>query len=287
MNDKASPPTLREMFDPHIFPSLHYVVLPREAYWEEFDNEERYDLNGGHPRYSKTDIVYSNNSLGYRSPEFDIDREGKFVIAIVGCSNSKGVGLPLHETYGELLKKNVEQIVGKPVIVFNLSHGGSSNEKIAIRSLRAVDHLKPDFLITQWTYTSRLLFVQKDGVLVDWWSLTEEEMKDPTRNHLKIKYIQDVQTDWNDMHRYLNLTRTMGMILNKKQSGYLQHMMFRYTESSPMDGMFDHRYTIGDFIPHDGIKARDRVHRGWTTHAIIAEKLTERFQKWWDTKATA
>jgi len=276
-----------DMFNPHIIPKLMHEAPLTTRYWEAHDDEAKYDLNGGHERYSKTSITYNTNLHGYRSPDFNMDRTGKFTIVVVGCSNTKGVGLPLEETYGELFGKSVERIVGKEVVVFNLGHGGASNEKIAIRSLRAAEHLRPDFFVTQWSYANRLLAVRGDGELLDWWSLTEDEMQDPDKHHLKIKYIRDIQTDWNDMQRYLNIARTTGMILNKKLPGFIQHMMFRYTETSPMDRFFDPRYTISEFIPNDKILARDHSHRGWTTHKIVAEKLTERFQTWWDTKNTA
>jgi len=279
-------PTLDDLYpaNPTEMMVGHYMTPGRVSYWDEADTEAKYDANGGHPLYGKTDITYAINSHGYRGPEFDTPRDGKYVIAVIGCSNTKGVGLPVYDTYCEILARSIEMDIKQPVLAFNLGQGGASNDKIALRAFSAARFLKPDFMFVQWTYASRAFHVEPSGLVYDWWSLSEKEISDPKYDHIrkKIKYVEHVQTEWNDGHRYLNMVRTTGMALSQNQPfGYLQHMMFRESRTSPLDRIFDHRYTITQAAAELKERARDHNHRGREVNREVADVLHQRFMEWY------
>lgn len=286
-------PTFSSMYpiQPNDMMVGHYVEPSTVRYWDECDTEAKYDDNGGHPHYSKTDIVYSMNRHGYRSPEFDSPREGKFVLVVIGCSNTKGVGLPQHETYVDQLARKIENKIQKPVLAFNCGQGGTANDKIALRAFSAAKFLKPDYLVVQWTHTNRSVYVSAENLIYDWWNFYEGELDRATgiNAHIrqKARYFEDVQTMWNDSHRVLTTVRATGLALSKnKNFGYLQHMMFRGLSTTGAERHFDLSYTVPHAVTPTSIKARDHDHIGYPAHKEVAETLMKKFETWWDTKNT-
>lgn len=276
-------PTLERLYKvpPEMLPA-HHTLASRVTYWTDSDTEARYDARGGHPLYSKTDITYAMNRHGYRCPELDVPRDGRFVIVVVGCSNTKGVGLPAHETYCEVFARMVEGEIGRPVLAFNLGQGGTTNDKIALRAFAAARFLKPDYLVVQWTHPNRCVYVDRENRVFDWWSLSEDEVRRPQdeQTRCKIRYFEEVQNDWHDAHRYLTVARTAGLALSRSPAfGYVQHRMFR-RETTPWDGRFDPRYTILQPAAGSSTMARDHEHRGRDVHREVAHALFERFREW-------
>jgi hypothetical protein len=277
-------PTLDRLYKvPPEMVAAHHTEAACVSYWEGHDREDRYDAKGGHPLYGKTDITYAMNRHGYRCPELDTPRDGRFVIVVVGCSNTKGVGLPVHETYCELFARMVEREIGRPVLAFNLGQGGTSNDKIALRAFSAARFLEPDYLAVQWTHVNRRVYVDPDDVVYDWWSLSEKEAREPAddQTRQKVRYFETIQNRPHDLHRYLMLARGTGLALSTNQRfGYVQHRMFRADPSTEWEGLLDRRYTIHEAATPSPVTARDHSHRGRDVHAEVAHKLFERFREW-------
>lgn len=276
-------PTLESLYKlpPEMLAAQH-TVASCVSYWGDCDTEARYDAKGGHPLYGKTDITYEMNGHGYRCPEFDVPREDRFIVVVVGCSNTKGVGLPVHETYVDLFAHMVEREIGRPVLAFNLGQGGTTNDKIALRAFSAVRFLTPDFLVVQWTHMNRSVYVDPENRVYDWWSLSEEEARHPAddQTRQKVKYFEHVQNKWLDAHRYLTVTRTAGLALSRNPAvGFIQHRMFR-SSTTPWDRQLDPRYTIMHAVAQGPVMARDHDHRGRDAHREVAQTLFERFSEW-------
>lgn len=276
-------PTLESLYKvPPEMLAANHTLASCVTSWADSDTEEQYDTGGGHPLYSKTDITYEMNRHGYRSPEFDVPREGRFVVVVVGCSNTKGIGLPVHETYCDLFARMVEREVGRPVLAINLGQGGTTNDKIALRAFSAVRFLKPNYLVVQWTHMDRSVYVDPENRVYDWWSLSEKEVRHPAddQTRQKIRYFEHVQNAWNDAHRYLMVTRTAGLALSRNPKvGFIQHRMFR-SSTTPWDRQHDPRYTIMHAVAKSPVMARDHDHRGREAHREVAHTLFERFREW-------
>jgi len=96
-----------------------------------------------------TPIEYSFNSHGYRMKEFcDIDYDN--YIAVLGCSFSFGLGLPLEETFAYKISRELN------CDLVNAAITGSSNKSIVQNLFRVLAFEKrPKQVIINWTYIGR------------------------------------------------------------------------------------------------------------------------------------
>src|SRR6056300_1672226 len=111
------------------------------------------------PRYLKTPLLYTNNSLGYRTKEFESFKDNEFIL-VFGCSYSEGVGL-----YEEDIWHNhVAMMTGLPIM--NMGLGGTGADIISLNSTLYVHNIdklpKPKAVIFQWPGRGRKYFVD-DG----------------------------------------------------------------------------------------------------------------------------
>lgn len=104
--------------------------------WWPTDSEEQYQSNINTQRsqlekynWIDADISYVNNSHGFRTSEFD--QQKNFIT--VGCSYTYGIGLPIDSIWPELLSKQLE------LPVFNLGVPGGSLDT----SYRIIKHYVP------------------------------------------------------------------------------------------------------------------------------------------------
>lgn len=127
---------------------IHHAtrLCGQTASWWPTDTKELYEKNLHDPQqrvllekfgWINTDIVYVNNSHGFRTVEFD--RTENFIA--VGCSFTYGIGLPQHSVWPELLSQQLN------IPAYNLGIPGSS----ADTCYRVVKHyvplLKPKFVV--------------------------------------------------------------------------------------------------------------------------------------------
>jgi len=109
------------------------------------------------PRYLKTPLLYTNNSLGYRTKEFESFKDNEFIM-VFGCSYSEGVGLYEEEIW----HSHVAKMAGLPIM--NMALGGTGADIISLNSTLYVHNIdklpKPKAVIFQWPGRARKYFVQ-------------------------------------------------------------------------------------------------------------------------------
>jgi len=132
----------------------------RTEYWAGADDEKFYGRNP-HPDYGPTDITYVYNKYGYRSVEFDIQADIR--IASFGCSCVFGTGMPNDKLFSNLIAQRLTSQTGKKVINLNLGIQGASNSAIARTLSLAVEKLKPDLVLVNFTYLIRFEFFTGEG----------------------------------------------------------------------------------------------------------------------------
>lgn len=112
------------------------------------------------PRYAKTPLLYSNNSLGYRTKELDSFKDNEFIL-VFGCSYSEGVGLYEEDIW----HSHVSEMTGFPIM--NLALGGTGSDIIALNSTlyaHNIDTLpKPKAVIFQWPGRARKYFIKDES----------------------------------------------------------------------------------------------------------------------------
>ena len=101
------------------------------THWNGPDTEEtlkKVRENKKFVTYNAGDYFYKNNSLGFRSEEFD--NSDKIKILYGGCSMTEGIGVPLEHTWASFTNSLISVEVGKPVKLYNIGIGGSSIDAI-------------------------------------------------------------------------------------------------------------------------------------------------------------
>lgn len=103
------------------FVPIHRDKLNNEYKWWPSDTKENYDpVNNA---YGPEDITYKLNSNGFRCDEFDIPCKNG--ILFLGCSFTKGIGLPLEHTWAYILLDLIKKETNQDIPFWNLSFGGS------------------------------------------------------------------------------------------------------------------------------------------------------------------
>lgn len=98
-----------------------------------------------------TEITYSFNQHGFRSPEFDPDQHH---ICVFGCSMTFGVGINSQQRYGDLLAKDL----GTCCYNFGVSGGNdSASFRLAYTWL---PKLRPSLVIYQTTFPERFEIIE-------------------------------------------------------------------------------------------------------------------------------
>lgn len=119
-----------------------------ESHWCLTDSRWSY-LRRRHPLFGRTSINYTLNQHGYRCPEFFGERisdPSLFRVAVIGGSETFGIGLPNTNVYASLLADKLEEYVGKKVAVWNLGLPNASSDYIARILNPAINSLSPHFV---------------------------------------------------------------------------------------------------------------------------------------------
>ncbi len=134
----------------------------QQAWWG-MDSEAAYRARP-HDVYGPNDIEYCTNAKGYRGGEFDNRRDFNLIVA--GCSHTFGTGLAWPDTYGELLRRELERLTGAGVNVWNFGLPGGSNDFICRSLIAGVEALAPDAVFVYWTGRSRREQFSGDGMVM-------------------------------------------------------------------------------------------------------------------------
>ena len=129
--------------------------------WLHTDSEENYRRHGN-KAYAVEDVSYELNSLGYRSKEFcEIDHTA-FKILVAGCSETFGVGMPLHRTYGHQLATALRKAYDISTEVINLGMGSQSADYMARMLFQSVPILQPHYVFCLFPDRSRREYICKE-----------------------------------------------------------------------------------------------------------------------------
>lgn len=262
--------------------SVYRTPLSRTK-WATPSEEPKFlaDTQAGRPnRYGPDDITYSYNEYGFRTMRFSeiSHEEPNRIVLSVGCSNTEGIGLPDHHTWPYLLTERfAKKDENRNFFNLNLGMGGSSNRHIALRAIRAMRELKPNYVNVAWTYPHRLHYAYEDGELVDWWAPDRADaMSASDKTKIKQLYFSHVQSDPYDLH---NLATDIQMVsLAAELYGiplchsflYLNHDTQSWLEKRFSDGLF------GWY--HWSPTARDLMHPGVDYNQWIALQMS----RWWE-----
>jgi hypothetical protein len=134
-----------------------WVETDKELTWYSTDNETNCDngLIAERHKYTKNDITYKFNSLGFRLSscnyplKFD-DAYGYPTIMVSGCSVTEGVGLPEdHIWHSHLIEKFIKNNdTSRPIAKLNLAKGGSGTDGIVRRIYISIEKYgaRPDLI---------------------------------------------------------------------------------------------------------------------------------------------
>ena len=139
------------------------------------------------------EITYQINSEGFRTPEFDPSKK-RFMA--LGCSFTKGIGLPIDVVWPTLLSNDLG------IEVDNLAEQGASNGLIFRIAQHWIPILKPQFVVVQQTLATRFEILDARGhgrvstasqntelMSPIWWASDFNGLIDADRNELAIRYI--------------------------------------------------------------------------------------------------
>jgi hypothetical protein len=231
----------------------------RVDHWYGQDNAENYRRRGGHPLYGETDITYSYNRRGYRSPEFEDAAAVRMVS--VGCSWVFGVGLPAPVLFHERFADRLRTELGTSVINWNLGVPGASNDAIVRLLHLAVAALRPDVVLILFTYLGRREYVTAHDRHVAYtpaWTAPDPVAQEVGAHFAALASKNDDR---------LNLFRNY-----KSAEALLTRCGWAFSFVLPDDAqpIRDHFDTRRLARPHRSLdKARDHAHSGPLTHESL------------------
>jgi len=110
------------------------------------------DMKAKYSDYYKG-AFFETNSIGIRDKEYNLEKNNNtFRIAIIGDSQTKGIGINLEDTYPKILEKKLnEKTINKSYEVMNFARGGIHNENYQCYLKKTIDalHYNPDMIILQ------------------------------------------------------------------------------------------------------------------------------------------
>jgi len=128
------------------------------------DSEARYEKNGGHPLYGKTDITYRFNACGFRCEE--LADESDLRVLTIGCSLAFGEAVREEERFSRLVCDKLAARFSCRVADMNLADGGSSNGYLARMLYLSLPVLNPDLVLLSFTSSSRREYFEPGGRVV-------------------------------------------------------------------------------------------------------------------------
>lgn len=141
------------------FNSFYAKLSSTEVDWLATDSISRYYDNLAHrhhdlERFGWIDkkITYKFNSLGFRCDEFTDEPSAMFL----GCSNTIGVGLPLEDTWAQIVSKSLN------LKCVNLGIGASSPDTAFRLCLGYIDKIKPKIIFYNQPPENRMEVINAD-----------------------------------------------------------------------------------------------------------------------------
>ncbi len=245
----------------------HSKRASQQYNWIGTDSLEAYRRNGGHPRYSDSDIAYELNSYGYRCPEFHHDAAIRVVS--IGCSLVFGVGLPRHELFHELFCERLRSSSGLSVVNWNLGTPGASNDFLTLVLYQAAVRLKPDIVLINFTNSGRRDYISVDGERMTF----NPSFKPTDRRHKQIQ--EHFASLGNPFDDQLNLLRNYAFVSATLRTSAWFFSFARSSDATMLDGHLHSQRYAGCMTLLD--HARDNAHPGASSHMQLANAFWEAF----------
>jgi len=182
--NKPDESTLSKWWKPGI-PSIddvtHGAINPKSTTlkWFGMDNEIHFDsIKETHNDwgFTKDNVNYTFNSLGYRNDEPEGERD--FTVLISGDSHTFGIALDNEQIWPSQFKIFLQQQYPKCKVI-NISCPGGSNDWISRSLSCAIQTVKPDLVIAVYTYPNRREAIWDSGFL---WQLNTTVPDNPRQN---------------------------------------------------------------------------------------------------------
>lgn len=210
------------------FKSIYEDTIMQELDWLGTDSMTRYQDNLKNryddlKRFGWIDkkVSYKFNSLGFRCDDFD----GSPCAMFLGCSNTIGVGIPLEETWAQLVAKSLG------LKCANLGIGASSPDTAFRLCLGYIDRLKPKIVIYNQPPESRMEIINGS-------KLENYILKDLRINSNEIYLKKYVVTKDNSLLNYLKNFFAIKHICaerNIKLAAFDNFMSSDYYDNAPKD----------------------------------------------------
>lgn len=240
------------------------------------DDAERFKKNKKNPqmlsKYLDTNnpLVYSFNSLGYRTKEFSSFRENEFIL-VMGCSYTEGIGLHEEDIWHSYISKEFN------LPIMNLGIGGCGPDTVRLNSIQYIknNYPKPKMTIIQWPGEFRRYFFHHPNRV---WCHVPGFLTESNHRGEEIKY----DSEWYH-NRYLTYSAQQKHdnyvnILSTKllwESQNIPYLGWAWKDDQPNSYAhlknFDTRETDE--------KARDMAHPGPSTQYQCYQKILEDIRK--------
>ena len=185
--------------------------LPQQLKFTSSDSEDLFEKNKNHPKMlskylnPNNPLIYSYNSMGYRTKEFSSFRENEFIL-VMGCSYTEGIGL--HEQ--DIWHSHISQEFNLPIM--NLGIGGTGADIVFLNTLQYIknNYPKPKMVIAQWSGEYRKYFVhQKNWIWSHVPSIDHNLVNEEARQDMHWYHNRYVTYDGQQKHdNYKNIMST-------------------------------------------------------------------------------
>ena len=184
-------------------------------------------------------FTYTLNSYGFRCNDFSTYKHNP-TLAVLGCSHTFGIGLPIEKTWGWIVAQNL----GLQLV--NLGVPGGSMDTCSRIAKFWLPHIQPKIILLQIPELFRREYYHKWGFgMKGVWD------KDFT------KFALD---NWNEQEDKFNFEKNLDLI--------------NYYSSCKVVSFNFHKIIEGTFLEQDEyLLARDGRHWGIETHQCLAEKI--------------
>lgn len=257
---------LSDLFPPKGIPRSGYPEGITEA-WCGTDSEENYRRLGRSNQLNT--VSYTYNRLGYRCPDFDTKVQTS--ILTVGCSHSFGIGVPQEATFGELFANRLGLELGRPVVNWNLSVPGASNDYIARILHQTVDILNPHLILIMFTHLARREYVTILDKRLHYNYSTARVVREPGLR-AAYKHLEGLSSEYDDQLNFFRNFRSISRLLDSRLWYFMIRNRAEINEAVlPMGN--DHEVLGFRFLD----KARDELHFGPETHRHVSDAFWSRF----------
>lgn len=221
-------------------------------YWEGTDSEKRFLQNMKktetrqileEKNWTDTTIEYKFNNFGFRCDEF----EDTDCIVTLGCSYTFGTGLPIKDTFPQIVAENYK------LKNYNLGIPGAANSSCFRVGYHWIPALKPKYVVFAQPHRTRLALQKANGVEI----------------HLKASHIHEREAApyraW--YHTFISNDNN---ILLEYEKNIMAIKYLCQTNNIPLIN-----FEIEDYLPDEKTKdyARDLLHYGVKTQKQISDMV--------------